>query len=104
MNTYTYDIDDDDLETDIPIMTTGFTGTVNAVLEEDGADHVVLFGRENSGKPAVLKVRLAAHQDAIAFYPGRTVRVVELIGKMGRELMLAFPATDPRNIQNDIQA
>jgi len=89
-----------DFETDIATPVSGFTGTVNAVLFEDGADNVVLFGREDSGKPAVLKVRLAAHQDPIAFYHGRSVRVTEMVGKMGRELMLAFPATPPSNIQN----
>lgn len=92
--------DYDDFESDVPIRVAGFTGIVRAVLDEDDTQYVILFGREDNGKSAVLKVRLAAHQDPIAFTPGRTVRVTEMVGKMGRELVFAFPATTSCNLHN----
>lgn len=81
-----------DFETDVPTVTTGFTGKVVRLIRLRRRKHVILIGRDDKGKPLVLTIRLAATHDPKQFKTGRKVRVAEVVGKMGRELMLAFPA------------
>lgn len=81
-----------DFETDFSRLTTGFTGKVVRLIRKRGRKYVILIGRDDKRKPLVLKIRLAATHDPKQFKPGRTVRVTEVVGKMGRELLLAFPA------------
>lgn len=79
-------------ETDFSAVTTGFSGRIVSQVTDDGCTHIFLIGKEDNGPSLVLKVRLSDLHDRAQFVAGRKVRVAEVVGKMGRELMLAFPA------------
>lgn len=79
-------------DSDFHRLTAGFTGTIASTFRRHGRKHIVVFGRGSKRKPQVLTIRLGATHNPSHFKIGRKIRVTEIVGKMGRELLLAFPA------------